>query len=107
MSGSRPDHPQRGLSSTDVSSALVTPEIVTTRMHSAGIWFISLASIALVLTRPKGWPEAIWATAGAALLVVCRLISPLTAGNAVRKGLDVYLFLTGMMIMSELARREG
>jgi hypothetical protein len=23
-------------------------------------WIISLLSIALVLMRPKGWPEAIW-----------------------------------------------
>lgn len=43
----------------------------------------------------------------AGLLVLCRLISPLAAARAVRKGMDVYLFLIGMMIMSELARREG
>lgn len=44
---------------------------------------------------------------GACLLVLCRLISPVTAIHAIDKGTDVYLFLTGMMIMSELARREG
>ena len=44
---------------------------------------------------------------GACLLVLCRLIAPITAIQAVEKGIDVYLFLTGMMIMSELARREG
>ncbi len=75
--------------------------------HSAAIWFISLASIALVLARPKGWPEAIWAAAGASLLVICRLISPMTAVSGVAKGTDVYLFLAGMMIISELASREG
>src|SRR6204780_2589252 len=31
----------------------------------------------------------------------------LIAGAAVAKGSDVYLFLTGMMLLSELARREG
>ena len=75
--------------------------------HATAIWLISLVSIALVLIRPKGWKEAWWAASGACLLVLCRLISPATASHAVGKGLDVYLFLTGMMIMSELARREG
>jgi arsenical pump membrane protein len=45
--------------------------------------------------------------AGACLLLLSRLISPLSAAHAVGKGIDVYLFLAGMMIMSELARREG
>jgi arsenical pump membrane protein len=75
--------------------------------HSSAIWLISLTSIALVLIKPKGWPEAWWATAGACLLVLCRLLSPISAWHAIAKGTDVYLFLTGMMIMSELARREG
>jgi arsenical pump membrane protein len=75
--------------------------------HAAAIWLISVVSIALVLIRPKGLPEAWWAVVGASLLVLCRLISPIAAGRAVAKGLDVYLFLIGMMIMSELARREG
>ncbi len=79
----------------------------TVNWHSAAIWLISLASIALVLIRPKGWREAWWAATGACLLVLCRLISPVSAAHAISKGLDVYLFLTGMMIMSELARREG
>ncbi|MBV9302775.1 MAG: arsenic transporter [Acidobacteriaceae bacterium] len=75
--------------------------------HDLMIWLLSLGSIALVLMRPKGLPEAWWAVLGAALLVISRLISPETAIRAVEKGIDVYLFLIGMMIMSELARREG
>jgi arsenical pump membrane protein len=75
--------------------------------QSAAIWLISLTAIALLLIRPRGWSEAWWAVAGALLLLVGRLISPLAAASAVGKGMDVYLFLTGMMIMSELARREG
>ena len=35
--------------------------------QSLSTWIIGLVSIALVLIRPKGWPEAIWAIAGAAL----------------------------------------
>ena len=75
--------------------------------HNLAIWLISLFTIALVLIRPKGWPEAWWAMGGACLLVLCRLIPVPLAEAAIGKGIDVYLFLTGMMMMSELARREG
>ncbi len=85
----------------------MTESFLAGNWHAAAIWLISLASIALVLIRPKGLPEAWWAAAGACLLVLCRLITPMAAARAAGKGLDVYLFLSGMMIMSELARREG
>ena len=81
--------------------------LLTGNWHAIATWAISLAAIALVLIRPKGWPEAIWAVAGGCLLTVCRLISLQQAGAAAAKGTDVYLFLTGMMIISELARRAG
>ena len=71
------------------------------------IWIIALVSILLVLIRPFGLREAWWATGGALVLVLFRLIAPSAAAQAVAKGTDVYLFLVGMMIMSELARREG
>jgi arsenical pump membrane protein len=45
--------------------------------------------------------------AGAALLVILGLLPLGDALNGVRKGTDVYLFLTGMMVIAELARREG
>jgi arsenical pump membrane protein len=75
--------------------------------QSAGIWLISLVSIMLVLIRPRGLPEALWAALGAGSLVACRLVSAGNALHAVGKGTDVYLFLAGMMVMAELARREG
>lgn len=76
-------------------------------MHAALIWIISLASIALMLVRPRGLSEYIWVGSGALLLLALRLISPATAFGAVREGLDVYLFLAGMLILAELAREEG
>jgi arsenical pump membrane protein len=76
-------------------------------VSTALIWSIAAATIAGVLFRPKDWPEAIWACLGALLLVAFRLLPLSDAGAAIGKGTDVYLFLTGMMLLSELARGEG
>jgi len=71
------------------------------------IWLIAGASIAGLLFRPRQWPEAIWACLGALLVVVLGLLPLRPALHAVKQGTDVYLFLTGMMLLAELARREG
>jgi arsenical pump membrane protein len=76
-------------------------------MSTALIWTISALAIAGVLFRPKNWSEAVWACLGAAALVISGLLPLAAAGAAVAKGTDVYLFLTGMMLLAELARREG
>jgi arsenical pump membrane protein len=71
------------------------------------IWAIAGLATAGVITRPFKWPEAVWAIAGSVALLGLGLL-PWSAGlQAVGKGLDVYLFLTGMMVLSETARREG
>jgi arsenical pump membrane protein len=69
--------------------------------------FIVAASIGLMLARPRGIAEAWWVGAGAVLLVVLRLVPLRVAGRAIAEGADVYLFLTGMMLLSELAREFG
>jgi arsenical pump membrane protein len=71
------------------------------------VWAIAAGTIAGVLFRPKDWPEAVWACLGAVILVLTGLLPLSRAGIAVAKGTDVYLFLTGMMLLSELARKEG
>ncbi|MGH9529909.1 MAG: arsenic transporter [Terriglobales bacterium] len=70
-------------------------------------WAISLASILCMLVRPWRIAEAYWPCGGAILLVIASLISLREAGHAVERGMDVYLFLAGMMILAELARQEG
>ena len=70
-------------------------------------WGIAGLATAGVITRPFSWPEFIWAVAGAGLLVTLGLLSPGEAWSGVAKGADVYLFLTGMMLLAELARAEG
>ncbi len=71
------------------------------------IWAIVALGVAGVLLRPFGWPEAVWAVGAAVLLVACRLLPAAAALRGVAQGADVYLFLTGMMLLSELARKEG
>ena len=70
-------------------------------------WVISLASIVLMLVRPRGIPEWVWIGGGALALVAARLLPLGGAMHAIREGVDVYLFLAGMMILAELAREEG
>jgi arsenical pump membrane protein len=67
---------------------------------------IALATFA-VITRPFRLPEATWAVAGAATLVILGLLPWSDALNGMRKGIDVYFFLIGMMLIAELARLEG
>src|SRR5476651_1129133 len=70
-------------------------------------WGIAALATAGVITRPFKWPEAVWAVTGASLLVVLGLLPITQALQAVAKGVDVYLFLFGMMVLSEVGRREG
>ena len=64
-------------------------------------------SILLMLLRPRNLPEVYWVGSGALLLVILRLIPLSLAGHAIAEGADVYLFLIGMMLLSELARDNG
>ncbi len=70
-------------------------------------WGIAAAATAGVIIRPFSWPEFIWAVMGAVLLVMLGLLSVPDALTGVEKGTDVYLFLTGMMLLAELARQNG
>jgi arsenical pump membrane protein len=70
-------------------------------------WGVAALTAVGVVTRPFRWPEAIWAVSGALLLLLLGLLGLQEAWAGVARGLDVYLFLIGMMLLSELARREG
>jgi arsenical pump membrane protein len=71
------------------------------------LYLIVGLSILLMLVRPRGIPEVYWVGAGALLLVALRLVPIKLATHAVAEGSDVYLFLIGMMLLSELAREHG
>jgi arsenical pump membrane protein len=68
---------------------------------------IAAVATAAVIARPWNLPEAIWAVAGAILLVAFGLLPVGDAFAGIAKGTDVYLFLIGMMLLAELARKEG
>ncbi len=70
-------------------------------------WAIAALAVFGVVARPWKLPEAVWPAVAALVLVASRLISAPAAAQAVLKGVDVYLFLIGMMVLSELARHQG
>jgi arsenical pump membrane protein len=68
---------------------------------------IVVVSILLMLIRPRNIPEVYWIGGGVFLLLAFRMVPLRLAGRAAAKGTDVYLFLAGMMLLSELAREHG
>lgn len=75
-------------------------------MHGLAI-AIAVAALLGILFRPFRLEVAWWAGGGALLLVLTGALSPHDAGSALARGLDVYLFLIGMMALAEFARSEG
>jgi len=75
-------------------------------MNHILIWTISLLAVAGVIIRPFKIAEAVYVVTGALLLLILQLINPGEAWSGTIKGLDVYLFLTGMMLLAETAREE-
>jgi hypothetical protein len=69
---------------------------------------ITGATIVGLLFRPMRLPEAVWACLGALVLILLHLISWDHTLLAVSKGVDVYLFLAGMMYgVSRLIFKHG
>jgi hypothetical protein len=56
--------------------------------------------------RPFKLPETVWAVLDALALCELGMLSWSNALITVGKGLDVYLFVTGTMVASELVRKE-
>src|SRR5882757_9875447 len=94
--------------SRDPCGRPVTPgtynEVVTAHVVT---WGIAALATAGVILRPLRIPEAVWAVAGACALVGLGLLPIDAAAKGIGKGMDVYLFLSGMMMLAELARQEG
>jgi arsenical pump membrane protein len=76
-------------------------------LFNSAIWAVAAVATLGVIARPWNVPEFVWAIAGAAMLVMFNLLPWQEAVAAVGRGTDVYLFLIGMMLLSEVARKEG
>ncbi len=70
-------------------------------------WSVVALGVGGVILRPWGVREVIPALAGALALVAFGLLPVGAALRGVGQGTDVYLFLTGMMILAELAADQG
>lgn len=79
----------------------------TITFSQAATWSIAAIATGGVILRPLGLPEALWAVIGAVALVLLSLLPWHEALQAAAKGIDVYLFLAGMMLLGEIARRES
>jgi arsenical pump membrane protein len=71
------------------------------------VWALAGMATIAVMFRPWRLPEWVWPVTAASLLVITGVLSPAEARSGVRDGTDVYLFLAGMMLLAELARKEG
>jgi arsenical pump membrane protein len=68
---------------------------------------IIAAAVLGIVVQPWRLPEYLWAVAGALGLVACGTLAVHQAAAAAWEGKDVYAFLLGMMLLSELAREHG
>jgi arsenical pump membrane protein len=71
------------------------------------ISLISLLTLVGIMTRPFKWNEAMIALAGAGLMLILGLISPVDAGALLLKDWNTFLFFLGMMSLSALAEVAG
>jgi arsenical pump membrane protein len=71
------------------------------------IWLAAGLAILGIVVRPFDLTEAVWPATAVVLLLLLRAITPQTALIGIGKGIDVYLFLAGMMLLAEIARTEG
>jgi arsenical pump membrane protein len=75
--------------------------------HNALILSVTAFATLGVITRPLRIPEYVWAVVGAVVLIAFGFLSWRDAVAAAAKGIDVYLFLIGMMLLAEVARQDG
>lgn len=75
--------------------------------HNTPIFAIAALATLGVITRPLRIPEYVWAVGGTVVLVAFGFLPWRNAVAAAAKGIDVYLFLIGMMLLAEVARQEG
>jgi len=68
---------------------------------------IALATLVVVLTRPRGLNEGVAALGGAILMLLGHVVAPLTALHVLTTNWDVFLFFLGMLTVTGLAEQAG
>jgi arsenical pump membrane protein len=79
------------------------PELTKTLIAS----LVGVLTLIGIMTRPFRWNEAVIAMAGAGLLLVLGLISPVDAFFTLYRDWNTFLFFLGMMGLSALAEAAG
>ncbi|HEX6777339.1 MAG TPA: ArsB/NhaD family transporter [Ktedonobacterales bacterium] len=85
------------------AAAYGLPPIVNT-VIAIGIF---VATLLLIMLRPKKLNEALTALVGAALMLLAGIVSPLRALKTLLGDWNIFLFFLGMMTLSALAERAG
>src|SRR6266403_4130724 len=75
--------------------------------HNTLILCVATFATVGVIMRPLRIPEYVWAVVGAVALIAFGFVPWRNAVAAAAKGMDVYLFLIGMMLLAEVGRQEG
>jgi arsenical pump membrane protein len=68
---------------------------------------IFLATLVLILRRPRGWNEAWWAMGGAGVMLAARLVTWPEAVEIAKKGQDAVLMLVALLCLSGVISRSG
>ncbi len=71
------------------------------------LWAVAGLTFGAIVLRPRGVPEVVWASIGAAVLLAAGLVPVRAAASAIAGGADVYFFLAGMIAIAEIARGAG
>lgn len=79
------------------------PPAATTAI--AGVIFV--ATLALIMIRPRQLNEALAALGGGIAMIIAGIVSPLQAGQTLLGDWNIFLFFLGMLALSALAERAG
>src|SRR5690242_17657132 len=79
------------------------PPVATTAIASV----IFVATLALIMLRPKRLNEAFAALGGGIAMILAGIVSPLRAAQTLLGDWNIFLFFLGMLALSALAERAG
>jgi arsenical pump membrane protein len=94
---------ERGLKLSLLALGYGLPPAATASI--AGVIFV--ATLVLIMLRPKQLNEALAALGGGIAMIVAGIVSPLQAAQTLLGNWNIFLFFLGMLALSALAERAG